>query len=1585
MTGSRRRKARADGPRRPSSSRVKLSPIAADFAIVGIGASAGGLDASKKLLDALPSDTGMAFVLIQHLDPRHESMMVELLTGHTRMTVGLAKDGAAIKPDHVYLIPPGHYLAIESGVLRLSVPRERHGARLPFDFFLRSLAEDAGPRAVGVVLSGSGADGSLGSKAIKERGGLVIAQSPEEAEYAAMPLSTIETGATDLVLPVPGIATVLAELSRGIVPGKVAENVAASDEQPTWLTDIIDFLRTKTTHRFAAYKAGTLRRRIERRIAMAVGTDTCGYLDLLRKNPAEVQLLAKDLLINVTSFFRDPNAFAILAKDMIPGLLGARTVDHSLRIWVAGCSSGEETYSIAILCAEAIAASEKPIRLQIFASDVDEEAIAIARSGLYPRSIEMDVSPRRLSRFFIKDDQGYRVCAELRNAVVFAVQDILVDPPFSRLDMISCRNLLIYLRPDAQEKVLQLFHFALREGGILFLGSAETTRGLDTRFAPISKTERFYRRLARTRPWPPYAAVGTGALKGATDNLPAQWRGKLRQSAPQAPGSGEMMRRILVEAFAPASVLINAEREVLYHSGRTDRYLHLPPGEPTQDVLAMARMGLRAKLAKAIEQARETAEPVTMAGARIIQENGSMRVGIGVQRAGSSTETLFLVSFVDEAEGPQKTITGDVPSEDASKIDELERELDAARNELEAAVRDLATAREEERAVSEEAMSVNEEYQSTNEELLTSKEELQSLNEELTALNVQLQETLERQRSTSDDLQNILESSSVATLFLDRGFNIRFFTPAAKSLFKLIASDIGRPLADLAPLSSDTELLTDARRVLETSHPIGREVDDRSDKWSMRRILPYRTHGGEIGGVVITYTDISEMKVAARQIEAAYAYSDSIINTMRQPLVVFDSELLVVSANAAFFDAFATDAGRAVGRRLAFLDEGATVDPGLRAFLDNVRSTLTPVEGYVIEAVLPMVGRRRLLLNATRIRGDNPRASKILLAIDDITERSLVAGALEISKRQAEQASLGKSRFLAAASHDLRQPLQTMSLLHGLLAARAADTETLKLVARLDSTISVMSGILNTLLDINQLEAGIVEAVPTSFSVNGLLERLRAEFADCVERKGLRWRVVPCSKVIHSDQRLLAAILRNLLSNAVKYTTSGKVLLGCRRRGQNLRIEVCDSGIGIPAGKTDAIFEEFHQLDNPARERGRGLGLGLTIARRLADLLGHRVTVDSIAGRGSIFAIEIPPAPRAAELPVHDGAFSVDGEYSHSGVILIVEDDPEVGGLMGRFLEKAGYQVSVAADGTQAVARITDGGVVPDLVIVDFNLPGPLNGLEAIARIKQERGNALPAIILTGDITTSTLQQISGQNCFHLIKPVKADVLLGRIGALLSNAAASKFKEAPFRPERDNNRGTIFLIDDDPQVCEAMRDLLEANGWAAETYSSCEAFQKADHAGRRGCVLVDAVMPGMGGLELLRRLKPSSHRLPAIMVTGNGDIHMAVGAMTAGALNFIEKPVDRTELLSSIEAAFDLMKGASTVVSVREAAVARIATLTPRQRQIMDLVLAGHPSKNIAADLKISQRTVENHRAAIMKKAGATSLPALIRVGIIAA
>ena len=453
----------------------------------------------------------MAFILIQHLDPTHASMMVDLLAGHTPMKVQQAADGMPLEREHVYLIPPGAYLSIRGGALRLSEPRERHGARLPFDFFLRSLAEELGERAICVILSGTGGDGSLGLKAVKEKGGLVIAQDPDEAEYDGMPRSAILTGAVDLVLPVAKIPETLAKYGRQLVLNGEREGPAPDDHPPDRLAEIIDLLRTKTSHDFALYKPGTLLRRIERRMALAGVDDSGRYLDMLRQDSGELELLAKDLLINVTSFFRDPKAFELLAEEVIPDLVHRHPSDRPLRIWVAGCSTGEETYSLAMLFLEEIAAAKRNIKLQVFASDVDEDAVALAREGRYPESIAADVSPVRLARFFTQEDHSYRVVPELREVVVFTAQDVLADPPFSRLDLISCRNLLIYLRPEAQEKVLLLFHFALREGGVLMLGNSETVGSLDDRFEPISKTQRIYRQIGRSRPGEVDFPIGAGS------------------------------------------------------------------------------------------------------------------------------------------------------------------------------------------------------------------------------------------------------------------------------------------------------------------------------------------------------------------------------------------------------------------------------------------------------------------------------------------------------------------------------------------------------------------------------------------------------------------------------------------------------------------------------------------------------------------------------------------------------------------------------------------------------------------------------------------------------------------------------------------------------------------------------------------------------------------------------------------------------------------------------------------------------------------------------------------------------------------
>ena len=1461
MTRERRRQrsdAAAPPPRKRVASLRVVSREPGEFPIVGVGASAGGLNAFQKFFDAVPPDSGMAFILIQHLDPTHQSMMVELLARHTKMKVQHAADRMRLERNCAYVIPPGVYLSMRDGALRLSSPRERHGARLPFDFLLHSLAEELGERAVCVILSGSGSDGSLGAKAIKEKGGLVIAQDPAEAGFDGMPQNAITTGVVDLVLPVAGIPQALIKYDRRMALARTQNGLRPQGAAHDWLPEIIDLLRTKTAHDFTLYKVGTLQRRIERRMAMAAieSDDIDRYLDLLRSDTGELDVLAKDLLINVTSFFRDPMVFDLLAQEIVPDLIRSLKPDHSIRIWVAGCSTGEEAYSLAVLFREQIIEEKRNIKLQVFASDIDPDAIDTAREGLYPQTIEADVSPARLARFFTKEDHSYRVSPELRATVVFTVQDVLADPPFSRLDLVSCRNLLIYLRPEAQATVASIFHFALREGGVLVLGTSETIGNANGRFEVISKPARIYRHIGRGR----LGEFGISMNTGDGGRVPA----RSERSLPPPPQTAlaDLCRRLVLEAYAPAAVLINRKHECLYSLGPTDRYLRVAPGHPTHDLLAMAHPSMRTKLRSAIQQASQENARRMVTGAQIVHKGHTDSFSIDVQPVLSEGEQLLLICFVDEPKGERKRArSATVP--DNVQVAELERELEATKAELEGAILNLESSAEEQKAINEEALSVQEEFQSTNEELLTSKEELQSLNEELTALNSQLQETLDRQRTTSNDLQNVLYSTDVATLFLDTNLNIRFFTPATKSLFSVITSDVGRPLADLNSLAADSALPADARTVLQTRVPIEREIEAQSGAWYIRRILPYLTQDDRVEGVVITFNDISE--------------------------------------------------------------------------------------------------------------------------------RRLVADALEAAKRQAELATVVKSRFLAAASHDLRQPLQTLALLQGLLAKAVVGEKGQKLVARLDETLGAISGMLNTLLDINQIDAGTVSAEKIAFPINGLLDRMRDEFTYHAQAQGLALRTVPCGLEIESDPRLLEQMIRNLLSNALKYTKHGKVLLGCRRRPGTLSIEIWDTGIGIPQEEHQAIFEEYHQLDNAARERSRGLGLGLSIVQRLGNLLGHRVRVRSTPGKGSVFAIEVKlPASRTVLEHKHRRVGigdRIDAESRRAGAILVVEDDPEVRDILALLLDDEGYHAAAAPDGLAALDLVTQGAIRPDLILADYNLPGGMNGLQLTAKLREKLNREIPVIILTGDISTGTLHDIALENCVQLNKPVKVKELTEVIQRLLSKPRPAAISAAPRPATAASSAGSpvIFIVDDDRDVREAIQSVLEEDGRTIEAYPTAEAFLDAFHPGRDACLLIDARLPGMSGLELLQRLSDTGHRLPAIMITGRGDVPMAVQAMKAGALDFIEKPISHDELLASVERALELSRDSNKLSAWQEDAANRVASLTPRQRQIMERVLAGHPSKNIAADFCISQRTVENHRASIMKKTGSKSLPALARLALAAA
>ena len=822
----------------------------------------------------------------------------------------------------------------------------------------------------------------------------------------------------------------------------------------------------------------------------------------------------------------------------------------------------------------------------------------------------------------------------------------------------------------------------------------------------------------------------------------------------------------------------------------------------------------------------------------VIGEDGSRPFSLAVYAVAEAGAQMLLVCFLD-ADRPECIEGVPLPPTQVSRVAELERELDATRAELQGTVRDLEHSAEEQRAINEEALSVNEEYQSTNEEMVASKEELQALNEELTAVNSQLQETLERQRTTSDDLQNILYSTNVATLFLDLDGRIRFFTPAIKALFAIIPSDVGRKLTDFAALAPDRALARDVRAVQSRLEPLEREIEAADGTWFRRRILPYRTGGGRVEGVVITFTDITGRKAAGRALEAA--------------------------------------------------------------------------------------------------------------------------------KMEAEAANATKSRFLAAASHDLRQPLQTLALLQALLADAVTGEQARSLIARQNTTLSTVTSMLDTLLDINEIEAGAVQPVVSMFAIDTLLEPLREEFSYHAEAKGIRLRVVSSMQQVRSDPKLLEQMLRNLLSNAIKYTQEGRVLLGCRRRGGALTVEIWDTGIGIKDSDLATIFEEYHQVGNAARQRSRGLGLGLSIVKRLGNLLGHPVRVRSRLGHGSGFSVEMPRLAPAE--PMRLPATHADVIGKNAGIsILVVEDDPDLGEMLGELLRRQGHRVTMAMDSSQAMDCVAHS--MPDLVLADYNLPDGPNGLELAGTIRAATDRALPVIILTGDISTATLRAVTGGGCAVLSKPVGLPELRGAIARALASPPSGQ--------------PVIFVVDDDDSIRGAIMAVLENDGRAVAGFASGEAFLAAFRPDDAACLLIDAALPGISGIDLLEQLRAAGHAVPAIVITGQSDVPMAVRAMKAGASDFIEKPVGRPGLLASVARAMERSLDAAKLAAWHKAAAVQVAGLTPRQREIMSLVLAGHPSKNIAADLGISQRTVENHRASIMQRTGATSLPALARLALAA-
>ncbi|MEI6744451.1 MAG: chemotaxis protein CheB [Methylococcaceae bacterium] len=949
----------------------KILPI-----IVGIGASAGGLEAFEQFFHHAPADSGMAFVLVPHLDPSHASLLTEILQRATAMPVLEASNKAVVKANHVYVIPPNRDMKILRGKLQLTVPKAPRGQRMPIDAFFRSLAEDQTENAVGIILSGTGTDGTLGLRAILGVGGVTLAQEPTTAKYDGMPQSAIQSGYVTHILPVEKMLEVLMSSTKNFVVKTTSSHPQSVPAKE--IDSILLQLRSITGHDFSLYKKSTIGRRIERRMLQHSIDDTENYATYIKEHPAEAHILFRELLINVTCFFRDTAAFEVLEKKILPELVKNKTNGDTFRVWISGCSTGEEAYSVAILLRELLDESRKEIKIQIYSTDLDDDAIDKARAGIYPLNIAQDVTPARLHRFFIKEENSYRIKKEIREMIVFAIQNVIKDPPFTKLDFLSCRNLMIYLTPELQDRLITAFHYALKPDGVLLLSPSESVGHHTDLFSTINHKWKFYRatnttassRTMMTRPLAWAAAKSGDSEIGVSPIM-------------KETNFAELTRRVLIQFFAPASVVTDLNGNILYVHGDTGRYLRPAPGHATLNVIEMAREGLDLELRSGLFLAASEGTSTLNRETQVKTNGGFSTVNLTIRALPDSngSQKQILVSFQDVP----KTITTKrrkhiVKPAELTRIEELERDLAYLKESHQFNHEEQQASNEELKSTNEELQSTNEELQSTNEELETSKEELQSVNEEMITVNSEFQGKIEQLSDIQNDMKNLLDTINVGILFLDRNLLIRRFTREATKIYRLAESDVGRSLNDIRCMAEGDDLLVAAQQVLDSLIPYEREMSIGNDEWILARIQPYRTLDNVIDGVVLTFTNITS-RVKAIATEDALILAEGIVNTIREPFVVLDGNLNIVFASRTFYRIFKTTQEEAINRSIYTMGDKQWDTPVLHELFDNILEIDKPLDNYEIYYDFPVIGKRLLTLNARRIVGRIGIPKMILLSI----------------------------------------------------------------------------------------------------------------------------------------------------------------------------------------------------------------------------------------------------------------------------------------------------------------------------------------------------------------------------------------------------------------------------------------------------------------------------------------------------------------------------------------------------------------------------------------------------------------------------
>ncbi|MEA5506330.1 chemotaxis protein CheB [Halotia wernerae UHCC 0503] len=1363
--------------------------IDALFPIVGIAASAGGLEAFTQLLRHVPTDTGMAFVLIQHLDPNHKSLLSEILARTTQMPVSEVQDGVTVQPNQVYIIPPNTKMILSSGVLQLT-PREKiQGKYMPADAFFSSLAVDRGRKVIAVILSGADGDGSLGLKAIKAAGGVTFAQCEDTAKFDSMPNTAVATGNVDFVLPPQQIAEELVNYSRNpsIFDSQPLITTEKLPQQEGALATIFMLLRSLTGVDFSHYKPNTLERRIQRRMLLYKLQRLEDYAQYMQENPGEVKALCEEILIHVTHFFRDAQAFQLLKEQVFPTIRQNKSPDLPIRIWVAGCSTGEEVYSIAISLLEFLSDQVTQPQIQIFATDISEIAIDKARSGIFTENQMVQVSPERRRRFFnaIEGDR-YQISKTVRELCVFARQDLGSDPPFSNLDLISCRNVLIYLDETLQKRILPIFHYSLSPTGFLLLGTSEGTGKYSDLFTLIDKKYKIYaKKLTASRP----------ILSFVTSNYPMA---KLEEPQPrnENPSDQSDLERktdqLILNRYAPVGVVINDKMQVLQFRGEVDLYLKLAPGKPSVNLFQMVRPGLLIELRATIYQAQRQKISIRNEGLQIESGAQSRIVNLEVIpfQPATGKELYFLVLFEQvpaiasnlssfNPESPE-------PEDNEGEIVRLRQELAIAKQEqaatqeyLQAVIQEQEHINQDLKVANEEILSSNEELQSTNEELETAKEEIQATNEELNTTNEELRSRNLELHQVNNDLTNLLASINIPILILTADLRIRRFTPITQGLFNLIAADAGRPLSDIRANLDIPDLEPLILEVLDTLSIKELEVQTLEGHWYNLRIRPYRTTENQIDGVVLVLIDIDALKRSASSLEQARNYAEAIVETVQVPLIVLDADLRVNKANRSFYETFQVSPSETAQSLIFELGNGQWNLPGLRSLLEDILANDTTIQNWEIEHRFERIGQKTMLLNGWKIiqTGD---AQRILLAIEDITdrkqfelERSQLLAQEQSARQQAQIANRAKDEFLSNLSHELRNPLNTILGWAQLLGTRELDSSAVtRALEVIERSARMQAQLIEDLLDVSRITSGKLRLNTRVIDLVSVVDAVIESVKLSAEAKTIQIVSHLNSVTVVVDFDRLQQVLWNLLTNTIKFTPiGGRVEITLEAVDNHAEIRVSDTGIGISADLLPYIFERFRQGDSSSSKVSQGLGLGLSIVRNLVEVHGGTVQAQSPGeGQGTTITIRLPlpsmlpdiTAPTYLESSVLSGTLdTLNGRVTSLALeglcILAVDDQADSRDLIKFMLEDFGAEVVVVTSAREVIAALTESPSRYDVLLADIGMPEE-DGFSLIRQVREldaSAGRKIPAVAITAYVSEQERQMaIDAGFQIHLAKPI---------------------------------------------------------------------------------------------------------------------------------------------------------------------------------------------------------------------------------------